>query len=90
MTTSQTNPVDMDKLQAIAGKIVGDLGSVLSSALVVIGDKLGLYKAMASAGPPDPTRAGRSHPYLGDLRQAMAHQPGRQRLCGIQSRFGQV
>ncbi|HEX6547182.1 MAG TPA: class I SAM-dependent methyltransferase [Candidatus Dormibacteraeota bacterium] len=43
------------------GRVVGDFGSVMSSALVVIGDKLGLYKAMAGAGPLTPAElAGRT------------------------------
>jgi 2-polyprenyl-3-methyl-5-hydroxy-6-metoxy-1,4-benzoquinol methylase len=33
------------------GKIVGDLGATMSSALLVLGDRLGLYKAMAASGP---------------------------------------
>src|SRR5439155_1579407 len=33
------------------GKAVGDMGAAMGAALVVIGDKLGLYKAMAGAGP---------------------------------------
>ena len=32
------------------GKLVGDLGAALSAALVGIGDKLGLYKALAGGG----------------------------------------
>ncbi|MBI2680124.1 MAG: methyltransferase domain-containing protein [Candidatus Solibacter usitatus] len=43
--------IDQDKLGAFLGKAVGDLGATLSAALVVIGEKLGLYKAMAGAGP---------------------------------------
>jgi SAM-dependent methyltransferase len=42
--------VDMDKLNALMGKLVGDLGSAMSGALVVIGEKLGLYRALAE-GP---------------------------------------
>jgi len=38
--------IDPDKLNALVGKAVGDLGATLSAALVVLGDKLGLYKAM--------------------------------------------
>ncbi len=33
------------------GRFVGDLGAALSSALVVIGDRLGLYRAMADGAP---------------------------------------
>jgi SAM-dependent methyltransferase len=36
------------------GKIVGDLGVTMSSALLVLGDRLGLYKAMAALGPVTP------------------------------------
>src|SRR5438309_11034728 len=32
-------------------KALGDVGAVLAGSLVVIGDRLGLYRAMAGAGP---------------------------------------
>src|SRR5256885_10032078 len=38
--------INPDKLNEFVGKAVGDLGATLGAALVVIGDKLGLYKAM--------------------------------------------
>lgn len=41
--------VDQTKLEQFVGKAVGDLGAALTAALVVIGDKLGLYKALAQA-----------------------------------------
>jgi tetratricopeptide (TPR) repeat protein len=40
----------MDKLNAFIGQFVGDLGAAVSAGMVVIGDRLGLYKALAS-GP---------------------------------------
>jgi len=43
-------PVDMDKLNAFVGRFVGDLGAAAHAGMVVIGEKLGLYKALA-AGP---------------------------------------
>ncbi len=43
--------IDMDKLQAFMGQVVTDMGAVISAPLMVIGEKLGLYKAMAGAGP---------------------------------------
>jgi 2-polyprenyl-3-methyl-5-hydroxy-6-metoxy-1,4-benzoquinol methylase len=43
--------VDPAKLEEFVGKAIGDLGAALSAALVVIGDKLGLYKELAGAGP---------------------------------------
>ena len=42
--------VDMDKLNAFIGQFVGDLGAAVSAGMVVIGDRLGLYKALAE-GP---------------------------------------
>jgi 2-polyprenyl-3-methyl-5-hydroxy-6-metoxy-1,4-benzoquinol methylase len=44
-------PINEAKLQEFLGKAVGDMGAAISAILVHIGDKLGLYKAMASAGP---------------------------------------
>ncbi|MDT7730048.1 MAG: hypothetical protein QOK45_301 [Mycobacterium sp.] len=39
--------VDEDKLNAFVGKAVGDLGAAMSAVLVLIGDELGLYSALA-------------------------------------------
>jgi SAM-dependent methyltransferase len=41
--------IDNDKLNAFLGKFVGDLGATLHAGMVVIGDQLGLYKALAPA-----------------------------------------
>ena len=49
--TEQQVPVDDVKLQAFVGQAVNELGATLGAALVVLGDRLGLYKAMADAGP---------------------------------------
>lgn len=38
---------DPEKLNAFLGKLVGDLGAAASAALVRLGDRLGIYKAMA-------------------------------------------
>ena len=43
--------IDQAKLERFMGQAVGELGAGLNAALVIIGDKLGLYKAMAGAGP---------------------------------------
>ncbi len=53
-TANQVRPIDEDKMHAFLGKVVGDFGAALSSALVYIGQKLGLYKAMAASGPTTP------------------------------------
>jgi SAM-dependent methyltransferase len=44
--------VDPHKLDEFMGRFVSDFGAALSSALVLIGDQLGLYKAMDNAGHP--------------------------------------
>ncbi|TAU74425.1 class I SAM-dependent methyltransferase [Rhizobium leguminosarum] len=38
---------DMQKLDALVGRLVGDVGAAMSGALVVLGDKVGIFKAMA-------------------------------------------
>lgn len=58
MTTPQT--IDESKLLAFVGKGIGDVGALMSSALVVIGDRLGLYRAMREAGPVGPAELARS------------------------------
>ncbi len=46
--------LDTAKLDAFMGKMVGELGASMNSALILLGDRLGLYKAMAGAGPMTP------------------------------------
>jgi len=43
--------VDPDKLNAFMGKMVGEMGAAMSASLVVLGERLGLYKALAEHGP---------------------------------------
>ena len=78
--TEQAVEIDEKKLEAFMGQAVGDLGATLSAALVVIGDQLGLYKAMAGAGRLTPARAGRAHRHRRALRARVAERPGRRRL----------
>src|SRR5215475_12001138 len=40
-----------EKLNALVGKLVGDLGISLGGASILLGDRLGLYKAMADGVP---------------------------------------
>lgn len=52
MATQSTAPaVDASRLNAFMEKAVADMGAAMHAAIIVIGDKLGLYKAMAGAGP---------------------------------------
>jgi SAM-dependent methyltransferase len=53
MTTTNPDPVravDEDRLGALVEQALGDFGSVLQAALVVVGDRLGLYRALAEHG----------------------------------------
>jgi SAM-dependent methyltransferase len=48
--TLQTRSIDENKMNEFLGKVVGDFGASLSTALGYVGQKLGLYKAIADAG----------------------------------------
>jgi SAM-dependent methyltransferase len=41
-----------DRLNELVGQAVGDFGAIVSGALVVIGDRLGLYRVLAAADGP--------------------------------------
>src|SRR4249920_2048032 len=43
--------IDEAKLNALMGRMVGEFGALASAPLVLLGDRLGLYKAMAGVGP---------------------------------------
>src|SRR5205085_10916758 len=43
--------IDPDKLNGFLGRALVDFGATFHAALVRIGDKLGLYKALAAGGP---------------------------------------
>jgi SAM-dependent methyltransferase len=43
--------IDEGKLEAFMGQMVTDMGANISAPLMLIGEKLGLYRAMAHAGP---------------------------------------
>jgi SAM-dependent methyltransferase len=42
--------IQESKMQEFMGKALGDMGAAMSASLLLLGDKLGLYKAMAGAG----------------------------------------
>jgi SAM-dependent methyltransferase len=52
--------VNMDKLNAFMGKMVADLGAAMNASLVLLGDKLGLYKALAAKGPMNSSELAKS------------------------------
>jgi SAM-dependent methyltransferase len=75
-TQTQARSIDPDKLNALLGQAVGDMGAALHSALILIGDKLGLYRAMADGKPVTPVelavRTGTSERYVREWLNANA------------------
>ncbi|MGA8535082.1 MAG: class I SAM-dependent methyltransferase [Candidatus Tumulicola sp.] len=51
MTATASPPFDQDKFDAALGRFLGDVGAVVTGALVVLGDRLGLYRALRDGGP---------------------------------------
>ena len=73
--------INEDKLHELLGKAVVDFGATFHAALVQVGDKLGLYKALAAGGPQTPAelaeRTGTAEGYVASgsaprLREAMS------------------
>jgi 2-polyprenyl-3-methyl-5-hydroxy-6-metoxy-1,4-benzoquinol methylase len=50
-TTEPSAAIDMDKLMSFVFRAVDEVGATLNTALVVMGDRLGLYRALSGAGP---------------------------------------
>jgi SAM-dependent methyltransferase len=69
-------PVDEDTMMEFVGQAVSDVGAILGGAMVVIGDKLGLYRAMNGAGPMTPaelaTKTGTAERYVREWLSAQA------------------
>ena len=77
MATSVTpGPVDMDKLHAFMHRAVGDMGAAMHAVLILLGDHLGLYKAMADGSPIAPaqlaSRTGTAERYIREWLNANA------------------
>jgi SAM-dependent methyltransferase len=72
----QTPAINMDKLNAFMGQVVGELGATVNAGLIVIGDRLGLYKAMAESGPVTSaelaTKTGTAERYVREWLNAQA------------------
>jgi SAM-dependent methyltransferase len=68
--------IDQAKLDSFMGQFVGDLGAALSVATVLVGDRLGLYKAMADGEPVTPAalaaRTGTDERYLREWLSSQA------------------
>ena len=46
--------IDEHKVEEAVGKVFGELGVAITGPLIVLGDRLGLWAAMAGAGPVTP------------------------------------
>jgi 2-polyprenyl-3-methyl-5-hydroxy-6-metoxy-1,4-benzoquinol methylase len=75
-TIEQTVDVDGEKLQQFVFRAVDEVGATLNAALVVMGDKLGLYQALAGAGALSPSelaeRTGTAERYVREWLNAQA------------------
>jgi 2-polyprenyl-3-methyl-5-hydroxy-6-metoxy-1,4-benzoquinol methylase len=75
-TQTQARPIDQEKLNALLGQAVQDMGASLHAALILIGDKLGLYRAMADGRPVTPAelaaRTGTAERYVREWLNANA------------------
>jgi 2-polyprenyl-3-methyl-5-hydroxy-6-metoxy-1,4-benzoquinol methylase len=75
-TTEQTVQIDGDKLMQFVFRAVDEVGATLNTALVVMGDKLGLYRALAGAGPLSPAelaqRTGTAERYVREWLNSQA------------------
>src|SRR4051795_10586667 len=76
MATIEQQPLDPEKLQSFVFRAVEEVGATLNAALVVMGDKLGLYRALAGAGPLTPAelaeRTGTAERYVREWLNAQA------------------
>jgi SAM-dependent methyltransferase len=68
-------PVNEDKLNKFLGMMITDMGAAMSAALVLVGDRLGLFKALADA-PATPgelaERTGTAERYVREWLSAQA------------------
>ena len=75
-TIEKTVEVDGDKLMQFVFRAVDEVGATLNSALVVIGDKLGLYRALAGTDGLSPAelaqRTGTAERYVREWLNAQA------------------
>lgn len=72
----ETTMIDRTKLESFLSRAVGDLSAGYGGVMVSLGMKLGLYKAMAGAGPLSPqelaARAGCAERYVREWLNAQA------------------
>src|SRR6201747_2757895 len=74
--TAEATELDLAKLEQFVFKAVDEVGATLNTALVVMGDRLGLYRALAGAGGLSPAelaqRTGTAERYVREWLNAQA------------------
>jgi SAM-dependent methyltransferase len=74
--SERTRTIDPDKLNALLEQAVQDMGAAMHAPLIVIGDKLGLYRAMGDGTPVTPAqlaeRTGTAERYIREWLNANA------------------
>ena len=74
MSTAQVPAIDMNKLNSFIGQFVTDLGAAVHTGMVVIGEKLGLYKALARGAMTSAQLAAKTQTDERYLREWLASQ----------------
>jgi SAM-dependent methyltransferase len=75
MTTIDTPRLDEAALEQFVNQAVGDLAAAISGLMLHLGDRLGLYRAMAGAGPVTPaTLAGLTGTHERYVREWLSNQ----------------
>ncbi len=68
--------INPDKLNEFLGKAIVDFGATFNAALIRIGDRLGLYKALAAGGAQTPAelakKTGTAERYIREWLSAQA------------------
>jgi SAM-dependent methyltransferase len=66
--------VNEERLNAFLGRAIGDLGAAMSAVLMLLGDELGLYRALAKEPATPAELAGRTNTHERYIREWLANQ----------------
>ena len=77
--------IDMDTLMEFVGRFVGDLGATIAAGNVLLGDRLGLYRALAD-GPADARALAAATGTDPRYVDGVAARPGGRRLRRVRRR----
>jgi len=76
MDRMQGTAPDAAKLEAFLGRVLTDIGAAMGGSLVLLGDRLGLWRAMAEGGPMESAelarRTGTTERYVREWLAAQA------------------